>query len=57
MQEGDEVWLRAYIARCDDEQALIGFMSMEGDYSVRVPLDELAPRGDAAIREAVKDDA
>lgn len=56
MEEGDNVWLKAYIARCDDEQALIGFVSMEGDYAVRVPLSELRlrPKKQRVARKVTK---
>lgn len=43
MNEGDEVLLRAKVYRCNREQALIEFVSMEGPFSVRVPLAELTP--------------
>lgn len=39
--EGDEVLLRAKVYRANTEQALIEFRSMEGPFSVRVPLAEL----------------
>ncbi len=41
VQEGDAVVLRAKVARADGQQAFIEFESMEGPYSVRVPLAEL----------------
>lgn len=41
VQEGDNVVLRAKVARANDEQAFIEFVSMEGPFSVRVPLSEL----------------
>lgn len=41
VQEGDSVVLRAKVYRADDKQALIEFKSMEGTFSVRVPLSEL----------------
>lgn len=41
VDEGDEVLLRAKVARANAEQALIGFTSMEGPYSIRVPLSEI----------------
>jgi hypothetical protein len=47
MTENDVVSLRVRIHRMDDEQALIEFVSMEGPFSVRVPLTELEPREDA----------
>lgn len=46
VQEGDEVYLRAKVARANDGQALIEFSSMEGPFSVRVPLSELTLRED-----------
>lgn len=39
--EGDHAALRVKVARANSEQALIGFQSMEGPYSIRVPLSEL----------------
>lgn len=42
MEEGDQVLLRAVVFRADHEQALIEFRSMDGQFSVRVPLSELA---------------
>ena len=41
VQEGDVVVLRAKVARANNEQALIEFESMEGPFSVRVPVSEL----------------
>lgn len=41
IQEGDSVVLRAKVARANEEQAFIEFTSMEGPYSVRVPLSEI----------------
>lgn len=41
VQEGDDVVLRAKIARANSEQALLEFESMEGTFSVRVPLSEI----------------
>lgn len=41
IQEGDDVVLRAKVARADSEQAFIEFKSMEGPFSVRVPITEL----------------
>lgn len=41
VQEGDNVVLRAKVYRASSEQALIEFQSMEGVFSVRVPLSEL----------------
>jgi hypothetical protein len=41
VQEGDVVVLRARVARANDEQAFIEFVSMDGPFSVRVPLSEL----------------
>lgn len=43
-QEGDYVWLRARVHRANHEQAFIEFESMEGAFSVRVPLSELRHR-------------
>ena len=40
-QEGDAVILWARVARANSEQAFIEFRSMEGPFSVRVPLSEL----------------
>jgi hypothetical protein len=39
--EGDHAVLRVKVARANDEQAFIEFTSMEGPFSVRVPLTEL----------------
>lgn len=39
--EGDDVFLTAKVYRANGEQALIEFRSMEGPYSIRVPLSEL----------------
>lgn len=41
VQDGDDVVLRAKVYRADSEQALIEFVSMEGPFSVRVPLSEV----------------
>lgn len=41
IQEGDDVVLRARVYRANSEQAFIEFESMEGPFSVRVPLAEL----------------
>lgn len=41
IDEGDDVLLRAKVYRVNREQALIEFTSMEGPYSIRVPLSEL----------------
>lgn len=41
VQEGDFAVMRVRVARANSEQALIEFRSMEGPYSVRVPLSEL----------------
>ena len=41
IQEGDSVVLRATVARANKDQAFIEFKSMEGPFSVRVPLSEL----------------
>lgn len=41
VQEGDAVVLRAKVARANNEQAFIEFESMEGMFSVRVPLSEI----------------
>jgi hypothetical protein len=40
-QEGDDAVLRVKVARANDEQAFVEFLSMEGPFSVRVPLSEL----------------
>lgn len=40
-QEGDTALLRVEVARANREQAFIGFESMEGPYSIRVPISEL----------------
>lgn len=47
-EEGQEVLLRAKVARSNHEQVLIEIRSMEGPYSIRVPLDQLmwTPTGD-----------
>lgn len=42
MKEGDTADLRVKVARANDEQAFIEFKSMEGPFSVRVPLTELS---------------
>jgi hypothetical protein len=47
VQEGDAVVLRAKVARANGEQALIEFESMQGPFSVRVPLAELLRVGGA----------
>jgi hypothetical protein len=41
VQEGDAVVLRARVARAGEGQALVEFRSMEGPFSVRVPLSEV----------------
>ena len=41
IQEGDTAVLRVKVARANKEQALIEFVSMEGPFSVRVPVSEL----------------
>jgi len=41
VQEGDAVVLRAKVAGANNEQAFIEFESMEGMFSVRVPLSEI----------------
>lgn len=41
MDEGDYVVLRARVARANSEQAFIEFKSMEGPFSIRVPVSEL----------------
>lgn len=41
IQEGDTAVLRVKVARADSEQAFIEFASMEGPFSVRVPVSEL----------------
>lgn len=51
IQEGDGVVLRATVARANKDQAFIEFKSMEGPFSVRVPLSELL-RVNAATIEA-----
>ena len=48
IQEGDNVVLRATVCRSNDEQAFIEFASMEGPFSVRVPLSELLRVGGVA---------
>jgi hypothetical protein len=58
LTEGDHVALRVKVARANDEQALIEFTSMEGPFSVRVPLSELARTStattDTGLRERVE---
>jgi hypothetical protein len=44
IREGDAVNLRAKVYRADRVQALIEFTSMEGTYSIRVPLSEVRRR-------------
>jgi hypothetical protein len=39
--EGDEVFLRAKVFRADSMQALVEFVSMEGIFSIRVPVNQL----------------
>lgn len=39
--EGDEVFMMAKVYRANDEQALVEFQSMEGPFSVRVPVSIL----------------
>ena len=46
IQEGDTAVLRVRVARANDEQAFIEFVSMEGPYSVRVPVTELLRTSD-----------
>ncbi|WP_159083895.1 hypothetical protein [Nocardioides terrigena] len=41
IQEGDYAVMRVKVARANDEQAFIEFASMEGPFSIRVPLSEL----------------
>lgn len=41
IQEGDNVVLRAKVARANEEQALIEFVSMDGPFSLRVPITEI----------------
>lgn len=41
VQEGDFAVLRVRVARANSEQAFVEFQSMEGPYSVRVPMSEL----------------
>jgi hypothetical protein len=41
VQEGDDVVLRAKVARANGEQAFIEFVSMDGPFSIRVPLSEI----------------
>lgn len=36
-------WLKVEVARANDEQALITFETMDGPYSVRVPMAALLP--------------
>lgn len=43
MNEGDKALLKVEVARADATQALIELYSMEGPYSIRVPLTELEP--------------
>lgn len=50
IEEGDLVWLAAKVYRCNDEQALIEFTSMEGIYSIRVPIAEIVPVGGSQSR-------
>jgi len=45
LDEGDAVWLKAKVFRADSEQALIEFQSMDGIFSIRVPVHELARLG------------
>ena len=40
-EEGDEVFLKAKVYRANLEQAFIEFISMEGVFSIRVPVSEL----------------
>lgn len=40
--EGDHAKLAVRIYRCDEKQAYVGFNSMPGAYSIRVPLSELS---------------
>lgn len=46
IQEGDNAVLRVKVARADKGQALIEFVSMEGPFSVRVPIAELLRTSD-----------
>lgn len=46
IQEGDSAVLRVKVFRADKKQALIEFESMEGTFSVRVPVTELLRTGD-----------
>lgn len=46
IQEGDTAVLRVKVARADSEQAFIEFASMEGPFSVRVPVTELLRTSD-----------
>lgn len=50
--EGDEVLLRARVYRANREQALISFVSMDGQFSIRVPVGELARAPPSAPRAA-----
>lgn len=45
IEEGDGVFLRVRVYRCNGEQALVEFASMQGPYSIRVPLAELTRSG------------
>jgi hypothetical protein len=50
LDEGDPVLLGATVYRADNEQALIEFKSMEGWFSVRVPLDQLTKKETQPVR-------
>lgn len=39
--EGDYALLRVRVARSNSEQAFVTFTSMQGQYSIRVPVEEL----------------
>lgn len=52
LDEGDTAVLNVVVARANAEQAFIGFRSMEGPFSIRVPLRELRRTGGSRTGDA-----
>jgi hypothetical protein len=40
-QEGDDALLQVHVARANSQQVLISFESMEGTFTIRVPVSQL----------------